>query len=140
MRLPSLAGLLVLAASTPASERIPGPIPAELIRVVDGDTLLVTARVWPGHRVDTRVRLLGIDAPELRSPCAEEREQARAARDWLRHASEGRPLFLRDVHYDKYGGRMLARVENDAGEDFGRALLKHGLARRYAGGHRASWC
>jgi micrococcal nuclease len=140
MRLPSLAGLLVLAASTPSSERIPGPIPAALIHVVDGDTLLVTARIWPGHRVDTRVRLLGVDAPELKSSCAEEREQARAARDWLRHASEGRALFLRDVHYDKYGGRMLARVENDAGEDFGPALLKQGLARRYAGGHRAPWC
>ena len=94
MRLPSLAGLLLLAASTPASERIPGPIPAELIRVVDGDTLLVTARVWPGHRVDTRVRLLGIDAPELRSLCAEEREQARAARDWLRQASEAESSFF----------------------------------------------
>jgi endonuclease YncB( thermonuclease family) len=140
VRLASLAALLVLAGSSPASERIPGPVPAELIRVVDGDTLLVSARIWPGQRVDTKVRLLGIDAPELRSPCAEEREQARAARDWLRRASEGRALLLRDVHYDKYGGRMLARVENDAGEDFGRALLKQGLARRYAGGQRATWC
>ena len=135
-----LATLVMLAASSASVERIPGPIPAEFVRVIDGDTIVVLAHIWPGHRVETRVRLLGIDAPELKSRCTEERTWARDARDWLRQASEGRKLVLRDVQYDKYGGRMLARVEDERGEDLGRALLRQGLARPYAGDHRKPWC
>lgn len=140
MRVAVLPVLLLLAGSAVGSERLAGPIPAELLRVIDGDTMMVSARIWPGQSVETSVRLLGIDAPELRSKCPEERERARAARDWLRRAApEGGRLLLRDVHFDKYGGRMLARVES-GGEDLGRALLKEGLARRYEGGQRAGWC
>jgi endonuclease YncB( thermonuclease family) len=34
----------------------------------------------------------------------------------------------------------LARIEDAAGIDLGRALLDAGLARTYAGGRRESWC
>jgi hypothetical protein len=44
---------------------LPGPIPAELVRVIDGDTIEVRARIWLDLDLTTRVRLAGIDAPEL---------------------------------------------------------------------------
>src|SRR5450759_3535141 len=39
--------------------------PAEVVRVLDGDTFEARVRIWPGMDVTTRVRLRGIDAPEL---------------------------------------------------------------------------
>jgi micrococcal nuclease len=47
--------------------------PAEVVRVIDGDTLEARVRIWPGMDVTTRVRLRGIDAPELHARCEGER-------------------------------------------------------------------
>ena len=63
---------------------MPGPIPAEILDVLDGDTIAVRATIWLGQAVETHVRLSGIDAPELRAHCAEEKEKAEAARDLAR--------------------------------------------------------
>jgi micrococcal nuclease len=56
---------------------------AEVLRVIDGDTFEARVRVWPGMDITTRVRLRGIDAPELHARCADERAKALAARDAL---------------------------------------------------------
>src|SRR5437764_15297572 len=52
--------------------------PAEILRVLDGDTFEARVRVWPGLDITTKVRLRGIDAPELRAHCEDERVQAEA--------------------------------------------------------------
>jgi endonuclease YncB( thermonuclease family) len=108
--------------------------------VVDGDTLGVRVHVWLGQQVETRVRILGVDAPELRARCAEERLRAEAARDWLRDRVGSRDVILRDVRYDKYGGRVLARVATAEGADLAQELLERNLARPYGGGRRDGWC
>lgn len=41
--------------------------PAEVVQVIDGDTFEARVHLWPGLNVTTRVRLRGIDAPELES-------------------------------------------------------------------------
>jgi hypothetical protein len=46
---------------------------------------------------------------------------------------------LRDIALDKYGGRVLARVEDSAG-DIAAALLAARLVVPYDGGRRGSWC
>ena len=63
-----LAGALTLAcavstaaAASDSRRPVPGPIRAHLVRVLDGDTIEVLARVWPDHYIETRVRLDGID-------------------------------------------------------------------------------
>jgi endonuclease YncB( thermonuclease family) len=38
---------------------------AEVVHVIDGDTFAARVTIWPGVEVKTRVRLRGIDAPEL---------------------------------------------------------------------------
>lgn len=137
-----LGGAVVLASSPTID--LPGPIQATVVAVIDGDTLAVRARIWPSHEVETRVRLKGIDAPEIRGHCEHERALARAARNFLaalvepaRHAFV---LRLHDVRWDKYGGRVVARVENAEGIDIGRALIDNGLARPYDGAARQGWC
>jgi micrococcal nuclease len=141
-RLALILGLIAsaIAVAATAREVLEGPIPAIVTEVIDGDTIAVRAQVWLGQIVETRVRLLGVDTPELRAACAGERLQAEAARDFVRHATAGGTVRLRDLSFDKYGGRVLARVELPGGRDLAEALFGADLARRYGGRQRASWC
>lgn len=117
-----------------------GPYLAELVEVVDGDTLTLRVHIWLGQQVTTSVRLEGIDTPELHGACPEERVRAAAARDALaRHAASG-PLVVSDVRFDKYGGRVRARVADGEGVDLAARLLAEGHARPYGGGARGIWC
>ncbi len=147
----SALGLTALCAApaglgtAQAGERLAGPVPAQVIAVIDGDTLEVRARIWLGQELRTRVRLAGIDAPELKGKCAQERSLAAQARAYLSARlapREGRAaqVWLRNIRYGKYAGRVLARVETAGGEDLSRGLLAAGLARPYAGRARATWC
>lgn len=127
-----------------ARERLAGPVPATVTAVVDGDTLEVRARIWLGQEIATRVRLAGIDAPELRARCPHERALALRATDFLERRFGGRRTLsgirLHDIENGKYAGRVVARVETADGEDLASLLLGAGLAQRYDGGRRTSWC
>lgn len=136
----ALAALLVISPAGPAPETIAGPIAAEVLRVIDGDTLDVRARIWLGQDVRIRVRLSGVDAPELRAKCAAELELAERAKAWLAAKVAGGPVMLSEVRYGKFAGRVTARVRTAAGEDLSGALLAAGLARAYDGGRRQPWC
>jgi endonuclease YncB( thermonuclease family) len=131
---------LWLFADGRAGERLAGPIEARVVDVVDGDTIVVRARIWLGQEVETRVRLMGVDAPELRGACGRERALAARARDFVRARIDGGAVVLADVRYGKYAGRVLARVRAPGGEDLSAALIATGLARAYDGRARASWC
>lgn len=146
---PALMLLPLLLAVPPAGSaaRVAGPLPARVVEVVDGDTLAVRVTVWLDQEVTTRVRLDGIDTPESRSDCAEEKRKAGAARDKLAAlvalATEGRgdaTIRLHDVVHDKFGGRVRARVTLADGTDVAQALIKAGHARAYQGGKRQPWC
>lgn len=114
--------------------------PADVVRVLDGDTFEARVRIWPGMEVTTRVRLRGIDAPEMKSRCHDERVKALAARDALaRILSEG-TVGISRIGQDKYGGRVDADVSTARTSDVSALLLERGLARRYSGGRRESWC
>lgn len=146
-RIAVIAGLLAplpggAAAPTrsAAAGAFPGPIHAEVLKVVDGDTLSVRALIWIGQELKTTVRLDGVDTPELRARCPEEREKARAARDLARRLVGDGPVVLTEIEPDKYGGRVRARVRTAKGLDLAQALIKAGLARPYKGEKRAGWC
>lgn len=134
------AVLLGLRSGAAPREVLPGPVPAELVRVVDGDTVLVRARIWLGQQVTVSVRLAGIDAPELRSRCDAERAGAARARDFLSRRLAGGGIALADIQYGKFAGRVVARLLDRDGADLGAALLAEGLVRPYAGGPRQRWC
>lgn len=123
-----------------AADRVEGPVDAEVLRVIDGDTLALRVHIWIGQTVDMNVRIAGIDAPELHGKCASERERAAKARDFLKQFVTGQRLRLEDVRNDKYGGRVIAEVRDMKGDDVGKVLLARGLARAYEGGRRGSWC
>ena len=113
---------------------------AEVVRVLDGDTFEARVHVWPGIDITTKVRLRGIDAPELRARCADERSKAEAARDALTAMLGDGDVMIVRVGLDKYGGRVLADAVTRTVPDVGGAMLASGLARPYGGGKRQSWC
>ena len=106
-------------------------IPSHLT-VVDGDTVNLAGQ---------SIRLVGFDTPETyRAECASERRLGDAAtdrlRDLLARASSAQLAYL--PRRDQYG-RDLARLMLD-GRDVADIMVGEGLARRYTGGHRQSWC
>ena len=134
-----LALCTIVLPLTTAESTFEGPVHAQVLRVVDGDTFDASTRIWLGQAIEVRVRIMGIDAPELHARCDQERGRAEAARDYLARRIEGGEVTLSSVRYDKYGGRIDAVVA-DANGDIGRALLKARLARPYEGGRRTGWC
>jgi len=141
-----LVTLIVGGASgaSGAGERLAGPLPAQVVSVLDGDTLEVRVHIWLGQDIRTRVRLAGIDAPEIKGKCARERDLAQRARAYilaqLNPATGAAPVQLTEVRYGKYAGRVLARVETLDGTDLGQGRVTAGLARPYDGRRRTSWC
>lgn len=114
--------ILILAfISTQAAAAL--PVRARLSRVIDGDT--VALRVEGHHEI--RVRVAGIDAPELSQPYG--RAAARRALSYLR----GRRLWVFSEGIDRYH-RVVARVcwsPTDRGYCLGYRLVREGLAYWY---------
>jgi endonuclease YncB( thermonuclease family) len=132
----------VLPPSTPLSHRLDPSLvyPADVLRVIDGDTFEARVRVWPGLDVDTKVRLRGIDAAELHARCADELAKAQAARTALEAILAEGGVAVSRVGVDKYGGRVDATVSTRGTADVSAALLNGGFARSYDGGRRGTWC
>lgn len=133
LMLATLAGRSALAEQT--------HVPAEVLRVVDGDTVEVVAMPWPRWSVRILVRLRGIDTPELRGACASERLAAHDARRTLQDmltAAEGRVLLV-DPEIGSFAGRVVAGVKVN-GVDVAAELIDAGYGRPYDGGRRAGWC
>jgi endonuclease YncB( thermonuclease family) len=114
--------------------------PAEVLRVIDGDTFEARVHVWPGLDVTTKIRLRNIDAPELHARCADELAKAQAARMALETMLAAGAVTVSRVGIDKYGGRVDALVTARDTPDVSAALLNGGFARSYDGGRRGSWC
>jgi micrococcal nuclease len=127
--------ILCLGTSSEAASRfVEGPVQAEVVRVIDGDTILVEAMPWPDHRIITYVRLRGIDAPELKSRCAAFRDVARQAQKELAALMEGqRRVTLTAISGDKYFGRVVADLNLEDGRRPAMLLLEGGLVEPYQG-------
>jgi len=136
-----LLAAILAPALTGAAELLAGPVPATVVEVIDGDTITVRARIWLGQAIETRVRLAGIDTPELRGDCERERILAEQARAALAARIAGRQVTLTEIRRGTYAGRVVARVSGTDTPDIGQTLLAAGLARTYGGrGPRPDWC
>ena len=138
--LPFVAFALAPSPVSRSAEILAGPVPARLLRVIDGDSISVRARIWLGQDVQTLVRIDGVDTPELRGKCPAERQLAIRARDFVIAFLGRGGIFLRDIQYGKFAGRVGSRVLSSDGRDLTDALIAEGLGRTYAGRKRRSWC
>jgi endonuclease YncB( thermonuclease family) len=129
--------LTTLGAGALAREEISGPVAAEILRVIDGDTILVEAQPWPQQKIEVYVRIRGIDTPETNSRCEMVRESGRSAQRALEAmTASSRRVELSRISGDKYFGRIVADVKFADGRDAADNLLLAGLARHYDGGRK----
>ena len=135
-----LATALVSTAPADARKTFRGPVEAVVLDVIDGDTFLADAHIWPGHALRVNIRIRGIDAPEMKSRCAAEREAALQARDVLASLVSQRTVSISNIGGAKYYGRVLADVATEDGNAVAEMLLEQKLVRPYAGGKRRGWC
>jgi endonuclease YncB( thermonuclease family) len=124
-----LFGLLSLFASYASAQTLTGPA-----RVVDGDTIEVQGQ---------RVRLHGIDAPEIRQTCT--RSEATlgvgtdavpwdcgvAARRHLKELIARRPVICQPLDKDRYGRTVARCFVGEPNTDLGGWLVRQGLAVAY---------
>jgi endonuclease YncB( thermonuclease family) len=120
---PMLAQLFETRLREVGAERI--EVATAGIRAVDGDTLAIGA---------TRLRLHGIDAPELHQECRDGRRALRCgemAREQLKDLLRGAPrlscVLLDRDHY----GRHVARCTRSDGLEVNRAMVRQGWALPY---------
>ena len=141
-----------------AAQILRGPFPAEIITVIDGDTIQARIVIWLDQLVTVKVRLQGVDTPEINGKCAQERALAQQAKTfaetWLANARAhpnrssdkqnrskkiiDKAIMLINVQYGKYAGRVVADIQNRQGETLSAALIEAGLAQPY--GVPAKWC
>ncbi|WP_421992343.1 thermonuclease family protein [Roseococcus sp.] len=110
---------------------VASPVPAQTrCRVVDGDTIRCG---------DERVRIMGLDTPELSARCPREERLARAATARMSDLIAG-GVTLQPHGRDRYH-RLLAVVRDRQGRDVAQVMIREGHARPYDGrGRREGWC
>jgi micrococcal nuclease len=114
--------------------------PVDVIRTIDGDTFEARVHLSPGLDITTRIRLRGIDAPELKAACPQELQMAEAASDALRDSLSQGDVAIYNIGPDKYYGPVVADVATKRTANLSAALLAAGHARSYNGGRRSGWC
>lgn len=104
--------------------------------VIDGDTIAIG---------EQRIRVMGIDTPEVKARCeAEARLADIATNELLAWLNEG-PFTMRgriDEPTDRYGRQLreLYRTEGGFRRYVGEHMIGKGVARRYYGDFREDWC
>ncbi|MDB5508341.1 MAG: hypothetical protein JWL93_810 [Hyphomicrobiales bacterium] len=123
---------------------IAGPLQADLLRVVDGDTFEARVRVWFGQEVRSLIRIRGYDAPERAARCPEEASRAAEASSTLQDILASGPLAISAISGDKYFGRVVAQVRvrlaDGVDTDVAELMLAAGHGRPYDGRKREGWC
>mgnify|MGYP003114743557 CR=1 FL=1 len=113
---------------------------AQVLRVVDGDTVDVLIDCGFSTFRKERVRLYGIDAPESRTRDKEEKKKGLAAKerlDQLITGTEGEIVVKTEL--DKKGkyGRILGVIwDRKKKKNFNKMLISEGHAVEYGGGSK----
>ncbi len=125
-----LLAITSLAAESVTSAPTPSRAPHAVDRVIDGDTIVVTMKL-DDTSVQERVRIIGIDSPEVGQPGAD------VATAWLSDLLAGEDVYLDwekengKPTRDRYG-RLLAYVlRAPDGMDVGFEEVREGLAHAY---------
>ncbi|MCT8877499.1 MULTISPECIES: thermonuclease family protein [Shewanella] len=136
MRYISLLAISILFMITGAHAVDSGIITVKkVVSVYDGDTFRA---ILPNETKDQKIRVRGVDTPEIKGQCSYEKDAALRARDFTKSLlMNAKVIQLSDVGEEKYH-RVLAKVTID-GVDLANTLISEGLGRQWKG-RRESWC
>ena len=116
-------------------------IRARVIDVYDGDTITVIFMLGDVP-VKYKIRLIGIDTPEIRSgkgKLAIEKDAAIKCQKFLSCIIHEQIVTLKIIDWDKYGGRLLGNVYTNINNNISNLLINLGYARPYDGGTKQPW-
>ncbi len=134
----------VVAMALAKKEKIayPDGYQAKVISIYDGDTFTAQIFSWPQHSIEARVRIRGIDTPEIRGKCKSEKEMAQKAKERLIELIPINHIVqLHQVVLGTYAGRIIADVSTEKFQNIGAMMIKEGFARHYhVKEGRKSWC
>jgi micrococcal nuclease len=114
---------------------------AVYLKNYDGDTIRFNLPAYPPIAgKDIRVRVNGIDTPEIKGKCKKEKYEAQQARDMVADILKGaEKINLKNMKRGKYF-RIAADVIVD-GENLADVLIEAGMAIKYNGGKKThKWC
>jgi endonuclease YncB( thermonuclease family) len=114
---------------------------AVYLKNYDGDTIRFNLPGYPPIAgKDIRVRVNGIDTPEIKGKCKKEKYEAQQARDMVADILKGaEKINLKNMKRGKYF-RIAADVIVD-GENLADVLIEAGMAIKYNGGKKThKWC
>ena len=116
---------------------------AQIIRVSDGDTIVISAPFLPAPlKPELAVRVFGVDTPEKghRAQCPSEDARGQAASEFTKNAVKNTKKHQVILYsWDKFGGRVLGDMILD-GVSLRAELIRNGFAREYYGDAKQSWC
>jgi endonuclease YncB( thermonuclease family) len=116
---------------------------AQIIRVSDGDTIVIAAPFLPAPlKPELAVRIYGVDTPEkgARAQCPSEANRALQASQYTKQLiATGSHIQVVLYGWDKFGGRVLGDILVN-GQSVRAGLIQNGLAREYYGEAKQSWC
>ena len=138
-----LLALLLLPTLAFAKEPVGVVYDWPIVRVSDGDTVVVQAVFLPAPlKPELAIRVYGVDTPEkgFRAKCPSEEQRGQAASKFTKDAvakATKRQVVI--YAWDKFGGRVLGDILLD-GKSLRAQLIANGFAREYFGDAKQSWC
>jgi endonuclease YncB( thermonuclease family) len=145
-----LAFIFAALLATSASAQVKAPkepvgatYDAQIIRITDGDTIVISAPFLPAPlKPELAVRIYGVDTPEKghRAQCPQEAQRAEMASAWTTQLIRSAPRHQVILYkWDKFGGRVIGDIVVN-GQSVRRGLIANGHAREYYGDAKVSWC
>lgn len=136
--------LTVTAVEPPLYQRESAHMPdyryviAQVLEVVDGDTVDLSLDLGFSITYKVRVRILGIDTPEK---TGDQKVYGLAVKEWVKQwfAAQKGPLYLVSKQWDKYGGRVLGDIQLQDGSSYSAMLVTKGMGRAYNGEAKPAW-
>jgi micrococcal nuclease len=114
---------------------------AEVVKVYDGDTCTCVVDLGFKTYLRIKVRLVGVDTPEIRTKDLEEKTRGIATRDWLRERILGKKVLLHTKDKGKFGRWLgtiweLSEETPEFENSYNNKLITEGFAKKYLGGKR----
>ena len=103
---------------------------ATVVSVYDGDTITVDVVLWPGLTWRGKVRVRGVDTPEIQTKSRAEKKRALLARDFVRERI-GKTVYLENVKLGNFAGRVVATVRLQDGSNLAKVLIQEGHGKPY---------
>ena len=111
----------------------------QLVSVYDGDTFTIKF-VHGKDVIQTKLRIAGIDTPEIRTRNLYEKQRGHDARRFACGLFTCNEFYK--AHFigpDKYHGRIIGDIQTDDGQWYSQMALDQGIAHDYDGGTKQTW-